>query len=87
MHNSKVPSSILGGDTIPFKESTMNKFIRKWFLTSIDAEWEDTDLNFTPNGPRKTGKFTAKSFITAWLWGQAFVFFKPRAGVYISKPI
>lgn len=58
-------------------------FIRKLFFTPVVVKWESTDLNYTVNGPRETGEFTARTFVGAWFWGQMYTFFHGRAGVYI----
>lgn len=57
----------------------------KYFTIPVEVEWEDTDLNYTVNGPRQTGKFLARNAIHAWFWGHMYTTFHPRAGVYIKK--
>lgn len=60
------------------------KFI-KYFTVPVKVEWENTNLNYTVNGSRKSGNFIAKNWVRAWLWGQLYTTFNSRAGVYIQR--
>lgn len=57
----------------------------KYLTIPVEVTWEDTDLNYTVNGPRQTGKFLAKNAIHAWLWGTFYTMIHQRSGVYIKK--
>ena len=50
----------------------------------VQVEWDDTDLPYTANGPRREGTFTARTHVGAWLWATAWTILHPRAAVFIK---
>ena len=56
----------------------------KFLLSPVMVYWDDTNLPFTVNGPRREGSFVASSFIRAWFWCQLWCLFHDRAATYIG---
>lgn len=61
------------------------KKINDLFFTKVKVEWDDTNLNYTASGPRRTGTFTSNSVFRAHVWAFFWTIMHPRAAVYISK--
>lgn len=55
-----------------------------FLLSPVVVYWDDTNLPFTVNGPRRDGSFVASSFIRAWLWCQLWCLSHDRAATYIG---
>lgn len=56
----------------------------KFLLSPVTVYWDDTNLPFTVNGPRREGSFVASSFIRAWFWCQLWCLRHDRAATYIG---